>query len=213
MRMSDLSKRYEWSIIGESYLATSLFLARSICPKSELFDDLGSNDYIFSSLKFRSSHSNIELVWPIVYNLKHGIEVWLKALGNIDHGKFKGVHDLKEIFDFIKAESGINKAVIDKLWTETWPVIEKYYQGTYNPTQSLGNPDKQNECERYPEALNPKHPGYNICDDNDYSKDYHSWFNFKVITQIIDDIKFIEKQFSDAERNITPALLAVKVVN
>src|SRR5437868_1070285 len=97
---SKSSRHYEWLVMPDSYFAISLVLCRKI-PAWQFPQDIVNGSDIFTELGFRSGHPNYELIYPIIFNLKHGIELYLKGLGNIDHGEYQHEHDLKRLFAFV----------------------------------------------------------------------------------------------------------------
>lgn len=216
---SNKKKRYHWLVMPQAYLANALYTAQEICPRSNFLsqsDLSGTECSLFNKLGFRSGHSNYELIWPIIFNFKQGIELWLKGLSNINiHSKYGSSHDLKVLFEFIiteakkqkkkaKSKEAKNKhkqnydTLLD-LCSTTWPIIERYYYGTYDPKRSdKKHPDKQNERERFPERLKQKKSGggaYQV-------REPYEWVNYQVISKIISDIQAIEKHFATAERKI-----------
>lgn len=191
-RESDKNKHYDWVTWPQSYFVAALLLADTL-PKTEYEIE---NENVFEKFGFKSAHSHDHLIWPIIFNFKQGIELWLKALGNIDHGKYLQGHDLKAIFGFIiETASPQNKGLIEKLERETWPTIDKYYSGQYVPYTKKGGPDTSNEVERFPERLRNK--------DTYQPPESYEWAN-KAISGIIKDIKFLEEKFEKAERDIVP---------
>ena len=193
---SDPQSHYDWLIAPQVYLATALILTKRICPHAGMFQNEWVENNICKELGFRSAHPNYEFIWPMMFNLKHGIELYLKALGNIDHGEYHGSHDLKELFELLKSKSGQNKKIISELHAKAWPLVEKYYFGTYIPgNTSQGQPDKMNEVERFPESL--KGNTYGI-------KDHFKWFKCDVISQVAEDIRKLESLFGQAQRDIDP---------
>ena len=204
---SSKKKRYYWLVIPQAYLANALYIAQEICPRSDFLSQSDLDDTkrnIFKKLGFRSGHPNYELIWPIIFNFKQGIELWLKGLGNINiHNHYRASHDLKVLFDFIvkeaKNKNQNNYNILNDLRNTTWPIIERYYYGTYDPKRSdKKHPDKQNEKERFPERLKQKKSGggaYQV-------REPYEWVNYQVISGIISDIKTIEKHFAVAERKI-----------
>lgn len=197
---SKKERHYYWLVVGQMYLATALVLTREICPpkKFRLGTAIGST---CRDLGFKSAHPNYEFIWPIVFNLMHGVELWLKGLGNMDHGRYAGIHDVKVLFDTVIKMSGPNQKVVKELYEKTWPTIEKYYYGTYNPLRKdRRHPDKQNEAGRFPEQLRKKKRGGGV-----YTfQDPCDWVNCDVIDSIANDIRAIEQKFSNAEREIEP---------
>jgi len=191
----------------QAYLANALHTAQEICPRSDFLSHSDLNDTsrsIFRKLGFRSGHSNYELIWPIIFNFKQGIELWLKGLGNINiHSQYGASHDLKVLFELViieaKNKHKNNYNILLDLRNATWSTIEKYYYGTYDPERKdKKHPDRLNEKERFPERLKQKKSGGGVYQ----VREPYEWVNYEVITDIISDIKTIEKHFAEAERRI-----------
>jgi hypothetical protein len=139
------SKRYDWIVDGDAYLAIALLACKHFRTA-------------FADLEFRSTHPFHELLYPIVFNFKQGLEIYIKGLGAIDaHGEYTFSHDLKLLIDenVKKVRGTKSESIWNKLKTDIWPTCRKYYYGTYitsNPDEN--HPDTKNEAERYPEAGN-----------------------------------------------------------
>lgn len=204
-KTSKSNKHYDWAIMPNSYIATALLLNEQLLKYTNDFNiPIGSE--IFKMLKFSSSHPNYELVLPMVFNFKHGIELSVKYLGVVDYGKYQNCHDLKELTQLLKSEAKgtRNQKVVDDLYFKIWPIIKKYYYGRYIPLKrKSGAPDRDNQAERYPEyegKLKGKNRQkvYRIPDRGE-------WVTKSVLSSIKKDIEIIEKSFADAERKIQPS--------
>jgi len=172
-------KQYDWMVLPEIYFAFS----RLCCEKILKSKNIEFSSSILKELNFKSPHANYELIFPIVHNFKHGIELYLKGLGNYKFGIYRQSHDLKGLFEFIIEK---DKFFFKELFVLTWPIIKKYYYGTYIPSvKNEEFPDKQNEAERYPECK----CAYKILEP-------YKWVNKKQIFNINEDIKSIEKFFN-----------------
>ena len=53
----------------------------------------------------RTSHQDYELIRPLVFNFKQGIELYVKGLAGLFVGEYAFCHDIREIF-----EQGIQRA-------------------------------------------------------------------------------------------------------
>jgi len=194
-QQSDPNKDYHWLVTPDAYLATALILCQKI-PYWGLSENITGGGDVFSGLNFRSHHPNYEFIFPIVFNLKHGVELYLKALGCVNHGTYLRMHDLKELFDFVidQADSRV-KPILQKLKDEIWDTIKKYYFGTYIPKITTEDkPDVRNDAERYPEGSAYDIPGP------------YEWVTGDVIDQISKDIQFLEKKFAQAKRDVLPLI-------
>lgn len=186
---------YDWMVMPDSYFATALLCCEVLLPSKNRFD-IGARQIFDSSAfsNFSSHHPNYELIRPLIFNFKQGIELYVKGLAGLFVGEYAFCHDIREIF-----EQGIQRAktssVKYKFFTdlhrETWPIIEKYYYGFYIPTHiDYGHPDKLNISERYPRCGT----GYDL-------GNYYSWVTIEKIQEIKKDICDIEKIFAKAKHN------------
>jgi len=125
------------------------------------------------------------------------MELYIKALGIIDYGKYEKKHDLRELFEILKKEAKgtVNEVIIKQIYRDTWDTIKKYYYGRYIPLKKGGNfADKQNEAERYPEYSGKIYKIPERC----------SWMTNDVVKEIEKDIRLIESKFAQAKRDIRP---------
>lgn len=192
-KKSDRSKHYNWVVAPDAYLATALLLCKKI-PRSFPGDNIVCGSVICSELGFESHHPDYEFIYPIVYNFKHGVELYLKGLGCCSHEEYSEIHDLQELFDYIigSAKTEKNQELFQKLKNDVWPTIKKYYFGTYIPhINTEGKPDKSNEAERYPETKSSYDP-----------KDAYLWVKNSVLDQLEKDIGVTEKKFAEVLRNM-----------
>ncbi len=183
---SNSSKHYNWIVSADMYLASSVLLAK------ELIKSFPSYNNIFNPIQqigkkcgFSSSNPDYEILLPIVFNLKHGVELYLKALiMNIDKDKeYPHEHNLKKIIDSLnnklKGEIELKNELIKLVG-----IINKYYYGTYAFTKEKNSPDINNEAERYPELRNKD--CYEICN-------LFSNVNRQLIEMIIKDTQDLQK--------------------
>ena len=184
MQIADKKKHYNWMVLPDTYLAMAL---------------LGCNNYtgIFKKLRLRSTHPDYEFIYPIVFNFKQGIELYIKGLGIIDeHGEYDGMHDIKYLIDsnITKAKGTGSEIIWNQFKDDIWSIIKRYYYGTYIPSiMDENHPDKQNEAERYPETR--KENCYKI-------PEIYDWVTLKVIEEIKDDIETVRPFLEQAKRDI-----------
>src|SRR3989338_7127175 len=136
-------KAYDWMVLPDSYLGMSLILLREIL-KNNSFDSLLKQN------GFRSGHPDESLISPIIFCLKHGVELYIKAIIGLNGGSFNQIHDIKDLLDQLN-DTTLARGI--------WNIVKKYYYGTYLlENNRINNPDKLNESERYPET----NCGYNV---------------------------------------------------
>ncbi len=186
---------YDWMVMPDSYFATAI-LCCDVLLHSQHNLDIGARKILDSTAfkEFRSHHPNYQLIRPLIFNFKQGIELYIKGLAGMFVGEYEFCHDLREIFEQ-GIQTSAKKSVkqynfFNNLHKETWPIIEKYYYGLYIPTHTdYGHPDKMNISERYPR----NETGYNL-------GNYFSWVTLEKIEEIKKDILALEKIFAEAKR-------------
>lgn len=156
---SSVGKNYNWLMGADMYLATSIILCdemlKSYISPIPSFNNIHQID---KRCGFTSLNPDYEMIIPIIFNLKHGIELYLKALTMKirPDSKYSYSHDLifllnnliKEIK--IKDDDILSQTLDKKLRN----IIKKYYFGMYIPPNKSTQPDVLNEAERYPSHRN-----------------------------------------------------------
>ena len=82
-KKSDKTKHYNWLMGADMYLATSVILCDEmlksyVSPKD--LECLNDDQKIDKRCGFTSCNPDYEMLMPAIFNLKHGIELYLKAL-------------------------------------------------------------------------------------------------------------------------------------
>lgn len=145
-------KDYEWLMFPQSYL-TSVIILCDWFLKTHQHDSIAHDADMSEEKFFYKFHSPEYLIFPAIYNLKHGLELYLKSLSrlcddNYNHTK----HDLKELFIELTEKLKKYDDSFDNLNDPIKGIIEKYYNGTYVPfVFNRKKPDCGNQAERYPE--------------------------------------------------------------
>jgi len=138
--------RYEWAWYAKSYLS----LARIG------INELEAQNYVRKrSFEYSFSYEYKHLLIPIIYNLKHSIEIIVKALNIGINKKFTPLHDsvyLNEVLQkSIKKEGmGIQENKLDELGQ----IIEKYYKLEFWGRKLIATAsilDSQNDIFRFPD--------------------------------------------------------------
>jgi hypothetical protein len=125
----------------------------------------------------------------IIFNLKHGIELFLKALimRTDSNEEYSQSHNLIELLNTeisIMKRKKVDNNAINILDKNVRFVIEKYYYGLYAFSKNNNNPDINNEAERYPEHRNKN--CYEI-------KNLWDVVDGKLIEEIMNDCRDIQK--------------------
>ena len=177
------------------YLATSFLLCNEMKESfASPINCLNNDQQIDKKCGFTSSNPDYEMLMPVIFNLKHGIELFLKAFlmkTNLKQ-EYPTSHDLLILLNFLISNIINNKPkekkVIEILNKDIREIIEKYYYGLYAFSKYKINPDTNNEAERYPEYRNCN--CYKI--DNLFDLNYN-----ELLEMIKKDIQYIQKFFRE----------------
>lgn len=125
-----IDKTYNWLIFSQSYL----YLSRLGCQ--EILEQKYSKYKFLINvpIKYRAP----DLFIPIFYNIKHGIESFIKTIkiiltDKLDKKDFK--HNISELFETVKSEITKNRAKIEKV------IKEKRKQDSENVNLELAEKD------------------------------------------------------------------------
>ncbi|MFY9461832.1 MAG: hypothetical protein WAP51_01355 [Candidatus Sungiibacteriota bacterium] len=87
---SDRIKKYDWAIFAQSYfLISKLACQELLSKKAEKHSKSRSLD---------TAYQPADLYVSILFNIKHGIEVFIKTLGVFAYGEYEEGHDIKTLF-------------------------------------------------------------------------------------------------------------------
>lgn len=161
LKKSNRNKHYNWLMGADMYLAAAVILCDEML-KSYIspFKDFNNDQQIDKKCGFTSVNPDYEMLMPTIFNLKHGVELYLKALimRVNSHQGYPVEHDLIGLLNCLIRElqngahhSKIDIAILDNDLRE---IIENYYFGLYAFVQQKAYPDIYNEAERYPEYQN-----------------------------------------------------------
>jgi len=191
---SNVKKHYNWLMGADMYLATSCILCNEMLKSfTSPIACLNNDQQIDKKCEFTSVNPDYEMLLPAVFNLKHGIELYLKALTMTinENVEYPEGHDILKIAKNLKKE--LKAESCKKLLNETIPVVEKYYYGTYAFTKNKNCPDKKNEAERYPEYKNKS--CYEICN-------LFIIVNCDLVKSIKKDCQKVQKNFREIYKKI-----------
>lgn len=135
-------REYEWLVISQSYFQCALMNARILREKLSNFAITVDSPLDFCLKKIYGNYPQDcdYLIFPIIFNFKHGIEIYLKAIAGMRSSEFVKNHNLIELLD--------NAAVKDG---ERIGIIKKYaFSHLLLPRNE--NCDTKNEFERYPQG-------------------------------------------------------------
>lgn len=94
VKEKDKISKYDWAIFGQSYF----LIARLACQ--ELLST-SAKKYSKSS-KNDSPYDKADLFVATVFNVKHGIEVFIKAISLFVYGEYREGHNIHELFAEVK---------------------------------------------------------------------------------------------------------------
>lgn len=209
----DNRREYEWLVIAQSYFQAALINARILSKRLNKFAITEGSplDYCLKEIYGKYPQEPAYLIFPILFNFKHGIEIYLKAIIGITNYQFPQNHNLPDLLK----KTGIN----DK---KTKCTIEKYAFAKLFLPNNKGC-DTKNQFERYPQgspydmlelfsAINDKGKALNI-PKNISIDDYLIWqdennaeivpvVSQEKIKELIDDIEFLYKNIRKISLNL-----------
>lgn len=193
-KKSTKEKYGAWIMSADMYLASSFILLDEL-KKSYRSPILRMNSIqrIGKKCGFTSTNHDCEIFLPAIFNLKHGVELYLKALIMQLNSKIEYpiTHDIVELLNKLIVEVRNKDKKDDKinlLDKDVRKIIEKYYFGNYAFSDTKSQNDKNNEAERFPE--------YQY--DNCYEvKDLYNLDFFNLIPIIKKDCVDLQKYFRE----------------
>lgn len=91
---NDKIKRYDWAIFAQSYFLISRLACQEILTKRDTKHSKNS--------KLDTPYQPADLYVSILFNIKHGIEVFIKTLSVFAYGEYEESHDIKMLFSNAK---------------------------------------------------------------------------------------------------------------
>lgn len=171
----DKNREYEWLIISQSYLQCALMNARILSKKFQTHEFAISQEsplgYCLKEIYGDYLQSPEYLIFPILFDFKHGMEIYLKSMIGITDSSFSEGHNL---IDFL------NKANIEDEKIKN--IIKKYaFSNLFLPDNKVC--DTENEFERYPQCKKKRNPYYDL--------EIESNITQEKIGELIKDIEFL----------------------
>jgi hypothetical protein len=201
-----LAKKYEWLISPQVYFLSAKILCDNLIKEIKR-EEFGSGDF-YEQYLYRNPVEY--LIYPIIYNFKHGIELYLKAIGNICDGAYDINHDLIDLLNTLISKIAKRKQTtkrdktLQNLNNKVRTIIEKYYFGLYVPAiKHKTCPDKSNMAERYPENKNNIYKIPDLFKFTNNKKEVECWVTEKLLNEIKEDIEEIYSIFEKIAPDIT----------
>jgi len=153
----DKQKGFDWLVWPQAYFDAAIIGCDWLIETSRHeIHGRPKNSEIYQSIQ-----PSQYLVLPIIYNFKHGIEIYLKGLLAVFQGEYdNNNHDLISLLNLLisrireKGKSSAEKTkILQALDGDVRKIIKRYYFGLYlggNRYQDC--PDIKNQAERYPET-------------------------------------------------------------
>lgn len=149
-----MTSKYNWIFWAKSYLALAYIGIQELKDKKYLEAEEMS---VLVRGKWQVYDAQLLLI-PIIWNLKHGIELVFKALDVTFVAEYQKNHDLNQLKE--RLEKILGKKEPDKYFDEFVMVAEKYYKLDFFKAmlRKIGNViDKDNDIFRYPEGSKTKY--------------------------------------------------------
>lgn len=183
----DKNRKYEWLIISQSYFQCALMNARVLKEKLSNYSVSEDSPLDFCLKKIYGDYlqSYEYLIFPIIFNFKHGIEIYLKAIAGIKNNEFNKEHNLLSLWREIEETDEKIKCI-----------IRKYAFGhLFLPVNSIL--DKENEFERYPQGSPYDNLDFFLGVDG---KRKETVTQAKII-ELIEDMEFLYKEIRKVANN------------
>ncbi|MDD5015220.1 MAG: hypothetical protein PHW73_08990 [Atribacterota bacterium] len=157
------SNKWQWYNYAQSYFLLAHLACQYLSDSNKKYSKAIGSEEVFSSLKY----NNRDLIIPVIYNIKHGIESFLKGIMKqlnipLPHQENKGSkgHDIVYLYEKI-----VNHEVMNKK-----PDLFYRFQCMeciiYKWSNLVGKVDSKNEYFRYNENLK----GYIMLTQKDIDK-------------------------------------------
>jgi len=194
----DPGKQYEWLIWPQMYFLT----VQKLCDY--LIEKINKEEYLQIEEKEMNYYEKLEysnIIIPIIYNLKHGIELYLKGIGAMLDQEYNPIHDIESILKIFNKkiegvflEKGLKIKFKKIINSELNPLIRKYYYGKYIPNINY-RLDNMNFSERYPQNDGYKIPDSILVDleKKEESNDKTFYINKNDILEIKEDAEKIHR--------------------
>ena len=165
-------RKFDWQIISQSYFQCALISARILKKKliPFLIAEGSPNEWCLKEIYGEYPQPPKYLIFPILFNFKHGIEIYLKCIIGIKDSKFSRDHDLL----FFLEEAKITDEKVKN-------IIKKYALSKFLLPNNKKN-DINNEFERYPQGT-----------PYDIIKSFSTELKSLELDELIEDIEFIYK--------------------
>jgi len=150
-----MASKYNWIFWAKSYLALAYIGIQELKDKKYLEAEEMN---VLVRGKWQVYDAQLLLI-PIIWNLKHGIELVFKALNVTFVAEYQKNHDLKQLKE--RLEKVLEKREPDKYFDEFAMIAEKYYKLNFFKARlrKIRNViDKDNDIFRYPEGSKTKLP-------------------------------------------------------
>lgn len=146
--------KVNWQFVAESYLA----LAYSGIEKLKIYihlSELEKEEWLKKESGWHHAYDAQLLLIPIVWNIKHALELTLKAHIVNFQGIYYKKHNLKFLIEKLAEIFKIDKDNKDKKFGELAKLADKYHKMEIFDCKLLNASDLNNNFLRYPEANKP----------------------------------------------------------
>lgn len=138
----DYGRTYEWLIIAQSYFQCALINVRIMKSKTSEYCHIEGSPIDICLKEFYGEYKQNPgyLVFPIIYNFKHGIELYLKAIMGFKNSEFLKKHNIIKLSQNANIKDEKLRAIINKYG----------YSKLFLPNNQ--KQDQDNIFERYPQG-------------------------------------------------------------
>jgi len=183
--MNNLIKKYEWISFARAYLSIAKIGIQEL-EYQRYADSVGKNLFEYSI-----SYRNKYLIIPVIWNLKHAIELILKSLGIYEDLKGKNGHNYFVILNEILKKENIKYTKIEI--TNLAKIAVKYYKCEFLNKELFKEnsiiTDSRNDIFRYPAS-------------HFYSLELQNLKDISDFTEINNDIQKLEFLLNEIDSRI-----------
>ena len=169
----DEQRKYEWLIFPQSFFQNALITSRILREQLNKFGASKKYEDIYGDYPQSPEY----LVFPIMFSLKHGIELYLKSIAGTKAGEFAFKHNLMDLLNRAGIEDEKLKSAIKK--------------DAYSLLLLADNEenDEENQFERYPQGF-----PYDTIDLFSTNPE-NNIVSFEKVNELIEDIEYLASEF------------------
>ena len=152
-QVASLSKYY-WMFVAKSYLAMAQIGVSELLEKKYLSVSNANYNHALYATQIQVYDGKL-LLMPILFNIKHAIEVMLKAHSITFQQSYFKTHNIEDLKNGLTTVLGISDPSKDRYFNDIVKIVDKYYKLNMLGNKLIGHQiafDIDNDVFRYPEG-------------------------------------------------------------